>query len=87
MRLAVPFKAESLVVVVHLESDWPPQAPVDVEQPLEDEHAVFLHTRGDRQQSSGSQGRDILLAGCHGDSVSGVRAGPGAHSSHEAETF
>lgn len=87
MCLVVPFEAESLVVVVHLQPDWPPQAPVDVEQPLEDERAVFLHTRRDRQQSSGSHGRDILLAACHGGSVSGVRAGPGAHSSHGAETF
>lgn len=63
--LAVPFEAESLVVVVHLQSDWPPQAPVDVEQPLEDEQSVFLRTRRDRQQSSGSRGvRGGYPAGC-----------------------
>lgn len=41
----VPFEAESFVIVVHLKSDWSSQAPVDVEQPLEDERSIFLHTR------------------------------------------
>lgn len=55
--LVVPFEAESFIIIVHLKPDRPPQAPVDVQQPLEDERSVFLHTRAatpcrDRQQSS-----------------------------------
>lgn len=92
--LVVLFEAESFIIVVHLKPDWPPQAPVDVQQPLEDEHSVFLHTRAathaetdNNHQRSGSQGGDILLAACHGGSVSGVRAGPGARSIHRGEAF
>lgn len=61
--LVVLFEAESFIIVVHLKPDWPPQAPVDVQQPLEDEHSVFLHTRAathaetdNNHQRSGSQG-------------------------------
>lgn len=49
------------------------------------------NTHRDRQQSSmlwlTGGGGDILLAACHGGSVSGVRAGPGARSIHRGEAF
>lgn len=34
--------AKALVVIMHLESDWPLQAPGDVEQTLHDQLALFL---------------------------------------------
>lgn len=87
---APPVGAESFVAVVHLQSDGSTQAPVDVQQPLQDELSVFLHTEthgaGSKDQSPCSE--DILLAACHSGSVSGVRAGRGVHSGrlHHGET-
>lgn len=84
-----PVGAESFVVVVHLQPDGSAQGPVDVQQPLQDELSVFLHTQTHRAdgQDQSSCSEDILLAACHSGSVSGVRADRGARRFHRADAF
>lgn len=40
----IPVQAESFIVIIHLKPDWSAQAPVDVQQPFEDKHAILLLT-------------------------------------------
>lgn len=84
-----PVGAESFVVVIHLQSNGSTQAPVDVQQPLEDELSVFLHTETHRADSKdqSSCSEDILLAASHSGSVSGVRADRSARHFHRANAF
>lgn len=37
------WRADALVVILHLQADGPPQTPRDVQQPLNDELAFLLH--------------------------------------------
>lgn len=55
-----PVGAKPLVVIIHLQSDGSAQSPVDVQQPLQDELAIFLRTETHgavcNDQSSWSEG-------------------------------
>lgn len=57
-QVVVPVETKSFIVIVHLKSDWSPQTPIDVQQPLEDKLSILLqtHTRNNNYQHSWSEG-------------------------------